>query len=164
MGYTHYFNPADGAVLDAAQFKAAMADIKSVWKEVEAQVKGGLSFEYDETTKKPCLKDNEIRFNGKGGGGHETFHIQQVGRERFTFCKTAMKPYDFAVCVCLTIFKKHLGATFDIGTDGGPEEWQSALDFVESKFKYGMTFAKVMGEKPEPERDEVGKFTGAKEE
>lgn len=154
MGYTHYFNPkAEDGTFDAAKFKAAMDDIRFVWPQVVAGVDGGLSYEYDQPGKKPLLTDTEIRFNGKGGGGHETFMLTQAKQDRFVFCKTARKPYDFAVCVCLTIFKKHLGASIDIGTDGGPEEWQRALDFVEMKFKYGMDFGAVMGKAAQPQEE-----------
>jgi hypothetical protein len=60
-------------------------------------------------------------FNGDASKGedHETFAFE-VGHKGFHFCKTARKPYDLAVCLCLLTIKFHLKET-KISSDGEKE-------------------------------------------
>ena len=69
-----------------------------------------------EAKSKPVINNNEIRFNGKGDYAHETFLLDHNTRSEF--CKTARKPYDLAVCMCLLCFKEVFGDDFRYSSDG----------------------------------------------
>jgi hypothetical protein len=43
------------------------------------------------------------------------------------FCKTAFKPYDLAVQVCLVIARHHLGGSIKVASDGDLECWRDAM-------------------------------------
>lgn len=57
---------------------------------------------------------------------HETMSIS-LGENDWTFCKTARKPYDLAVCLILISLKYHIRST-RVTSDGEPYEWKQALD------------------------------------
>lgn len=82
---------------------------------------------------KPTITDTTIRFNGnrKWGLDHETFRISLddynegwVTDDGYIddFCKTAEKPYDLAVCLCLLCFKAVYGDDFEYSSDGVTRE------------------------------------------
>jgi len=54
----------------------------------------------------------------------------------FDFCKTAFKPYDLAVQVCLVIAAHHLDA-FTVTSDGSMDEWQDAIAVCQEVLGYG---------------------------
>ena len=59
------------------------------------------------------------------------------------FCctKTAYKPYDLAVTVCLVIAKHHLGEDIIVSSDGHMENWHEAIQLCHKFLGYGMEFA-----------------------
>ena len=64
--------------------------------------------------------------------GHETFVFHSECDE---FCKTAQKPYDFMVQVCLIMAKIHFNGKFLItSTDADFDEWTDAYEFVTRLF------------------------------
>lgn len=72
------------------------------------------------------------------GLDHETFSIHRKGNSSFNFCKTARKPYDFAVCVVLTLYAKHFGAeATDVSSDGDWEDWEPAVKLVKDTVGLG---------------------------
>ena len=58
----------------------------------------------------------------------------------FMFCKTAFRPYDFAVQVALVIAQHHLGHVNMHVSSDGPGHWQDAQDMCEHYLGYGGDF------------------------
>ena len=98
----------------------------------------------------PRISDLEVWFNGDASEDldHETFALElfetgnyngvdETDKEGvFCFCKTAHKPYDFAVMVSLMVIKHHLGSDFKISSDGClADGWDEAIQYYESYFK-----------------------------
>lgn len=86
-----------------------------------------------------------------GDCSHETFSFPIEMKPRdyqepdkngryFNFTKTAFKPYDLAVNVCLIIIKHHLGDKIVVSSDGEMKEWQDAIDICQNAFGYGKEF------------------------
>ncbi|WP_028598550.1 hypothetical protein, partial [Paenibacillus pasadenensis] len=58
----------------------------------------------------------------------------------FHFCKTAYKPYDFAVIVALIIVKHHFGQEVQVRSDGGTAYWADGMRFCQRHLGYGVDF------------------------
>lgn len=113
MGYTHYWRINRKA---ARELKDHWGDIvKHCAEFCEAQCKEIIQRE-DDNPKPAVFSKKEIRFNGIGDDGHETFLLRNVA-SKFEFCKTARKPYDLAVISCLFIAKA-FAPSFDVASDG----------------------------------------------
>lgn len=112
MGYTHYFRPDNCEVIDPKALEIIEALIK------EGTEKGILCLEYDTPELPPLVTPEEIRFNGKGDDGHETFVYTPKSNTHYRgFCKTARKPYDIYVQkVLLTL--KHFHPDMELDSDG----------------------------------------------
>lgn len=88
---------------------------------------------------KPIFEPDYICFNGdeKHKQAHETFYID-FSHDFCTFCKTARKPYDVAVCIALLCFKHYFGDDFELSSDGdiegGEEGWKRAKRITEDYF------------------------------
>lgn len=84
---------------------------------------------------KPTITDTLVSFNGCEKNSHETCYIS-LDEGEFNFCKTARKPYDTAVCVCLLCFKHYFGNNMEIYSDGDMNgvEWQYAKEVFNSQF------------------------------
>jgi hypothetical protein len=90
----------------------------------------------------PIVCDDGIAFNGEGDFGHESFWVpQNMGEEekkfsstdektglRFSFCKTARKPYDTMVCLALISMKRWFMNDVIVSSDGDKEDWEPALE------------------------------------
>lgn len=126
MGYTHYWEQLNGAI-PAAAWTLIQADAKKLI--AASPVK--LAFDYDEPTKKPVCDASEIRFNGVGDEGNETFMLMPEPAD-FEFCKTAHKPYDLVVCAILACAKEHAADFIDVSSDGEAEEWAEELAWADS--------------------------------
>ena len=64
-------------------------------------------------------------------------------------CVTARKPYDLAVQCVLLLLKAHYGELVEIGSVGGPREWQQALSIVKGEFGVALTYDQsVLGPRP----------------
>ena len=64
----------------------------------------------------------------------------EVGKY-FACTKTAFKPYDLAVTVCLVIAKQHLGNQIVIHSDGDMENWHEAMQLCHHFLGYGKGFS-----------------------
>ena len=95
------------------------------------------------------INNEEIRFNGYGEEGHETFLITKKKRAKadyeeqeaydrqgaFEFCKTAHKPYDkYVVAVLCALYNMEVkdwplgdGKIMSISSDGNTEDWTEGL-------------------------------------
>jgi hypothetical protein len=63
----------------------------------------------------------------------------EVGRF-FEFCKTAYKPYDLAVIICLIIAKHYLGKDILVSSDGTIEQWKDGMVICQKILGYGLDF------------------------
>jgi hypothetical protein len=120
MGYTHYWQQSKDFTPD--QWSVICKDTRKIITHCGKQGIA-LQVEYDDT-RPPAVKKSEIQFNGAGDDGHETFYVPfspSDADKEFSFCKTAQKPYDLAVCLCLLRIAHHCPA-FSFSSDG---EWRT---------------------------------------
>ena len=85
-----------------------------------------------------------------GDCSHETFDFplrmeppewqEPENGKWFEFCKTAFKPYDWAVTAFLVIAKHYLGDKIVISSDGAIELWYDAMQLCQIEFGYGLGF------------------------
>ncbi len=82
-----------------------------------------------------------------GDCSHEAVHFpwhMEPGKENgkyFEFCKTAFKPYDWAVTAFLVIAKHHLGDKIIVSSDGEMEHWHEAMQLCQLELGYGLEFS-----------------------
>lgn len=110
----------------------------------------------EEITKGKWFAGAELRSRACGGDcAHETFTLEQkfsdaipawqqenleAGKPIFQCTKTAYKPYDLAVNVCLVIAKHHLGDSIKVRSDGPITNWEEAMHLCEHFLGYGVDF------------------------
>ena len=58
----------------------------------------------------------------------------------FEFCKTAYKPYDLAVIICLIIAKHHLKEEIIVSSDGALDNWKDGMLICQKILGYGLDF------------------------
>ncbi len=84
-----------------------------------------------------------------GDCSHESFvvtrEVEQADYRKdepyvFTCCKTAFKPYDFAVQCCLIVFAHYFPECFHVHSDGEESEWDEARQACEAVLDYGKNF------------------------
>ena len=153
MGYTHSWTrattfPGEAWVMAAAECRRVIGHLMATGLK--------LQFESDDLAP-PEFGKNLIRFNGVGEEGHETFLVERHykplawEKERYkrgpwgTFCKTARKPYDVAVCACLIVLNRHFGKRFTVGSDGDDfeEGWPLAREACQKILGYARDFTLV---------------------
>jgi hypothetical protein len=138
MGYTHYFRMPENFTND--EWDDFIARCLNLYNQLPDTIK--LAREWDTPELGPEFNEAEVRFNGVGDEGHETFLIQREGNDSFQFCKTAYKPYDLMVCACLIALKES-APQCRISSDGGPEDWKGAFNFYNQAEKSNITFVDV---------------------
>lgn len=160
MGYSHYWKIKQNKKVNYYNFRVlwnkALAEINAMLPLLpkystsagnegtpdEGEIK--LAFEYDlpkNTKLKPVFNESEIRFNGVGEYGCETFLISthsignmlwdglENGRNGGSI-KTNRRPYDFVVCICLIALWNNLPKSwFTVLSDGDMEDWKPCLEF-----------------------------------
>jgi len=159
MGYTHYWErqkrysrPVFNRICsDMQKLDKSRRHEYPRW----AVTFGGKEVILDRGTSNRFVKANDLQsgllcFNGKDQFAHEDFYFQRVmgkinsvdqqmatkhptkttTKMYFQFCKTAQKPYDLMVCASLLIMKYHLGDDIIVKSDGSPEDWEHAKDFI----------------------------------
>ena len=120
MGYTHYFHQHKQPTEE--QWQAICADFS---KCLEVFTKGiPIQEEWDDPAP-PRVDYRCIRFNGVQPNNHETMHLNRYGHG-FQFCKTARKPYDFAVMCLLLLVHHYASDCWEVDSDGGFMEWECA--------------------------------------
>lgn len=136
MGYTHYWQ--------YKRLPGLSTEGRRMLREIlaEAYCQGIIQREYD-LAERPVLTKTEIRFNGVGENGHETFCFN-VGEPanrpsgwHFSFCKTVHKPYDDVVMRVLIVLK-HIYRDLLAVTSDGRFEQESASARREMKARYGI--------------------------
>lgn len=130
MGYTHYWTVTERftdaewlKVMEGAQRVADWCKTNNI----------PLLFESGEPDNALYIGVEQIRFNGQGDDGHETFLLGNSFEAEF--CKTARKPYDIAVCLMLLLVKKVNPKKLTVHSDG---DWES--DWSEARAAYKAIF------------------------
>ena len=139
MGYTHYWYIADEISQDS--WDKFLGDFRTILPNFEntLDIQGDQKLQHDK---------DMIYLNGIGELSHETFLLERVTNitgftQRdddgliFKFCKTALKPYDIAVCSALIIAKKHFDKSIMISSDGDNEEWKESKALCQKILGYG---------------------------
>lgn len=134
MGYSHSFHAIQPIEMGKwLEITEALAEVIKNLPEHSSSAGGHyvehpliLQREYDDNSK-PLMNRDEIRFNGAGELGHETFQLRRRESERYAFCKTNRKPYDFAVCAALILTHRYAPGHCAIKSDGEPGDWRPAL-------------------------------------
>jgi hypothetical protein len=122
MGYTHYWDRID--VVDVETYEAIIKDIKKVLP----FVLGDFEIAGFDGKGRAMMEKGRINFNGLGDEGHENFYFPRMhGSNQFNFTKTARKPYDLLVTICLSIMKVHMPVGIHVVTDGENEDWEPAF-------------------------------------
>lgn len=120
MGYTHYFRQHKQPTEE--QWQAICADFSKCLEEFTEGVP--ILEKWDEPVP-PRVDCRRIRFNGVPPNDHETMYLDRYGHG-FQFCKTARKPYDFAVMCLLLLVHHHASDCWEVDSDGGYKEWRRA--------------------------------------
>lgn len=110
MGYTHYTRDLK---FSDSSWEKLRKDVRKLLKTLPEGVK--VQREYDNDSR-PLIGKDAIVFNGIGEDGHETFWLGKEG-DAFSFCKTARKPYDLAVC-CVLMLASYYAISGEISSDG----------------------------------------------
>ena len=123
MSYAHYWS-------DNTWREPISATALRVIKKLSTEAfRAGIIQRGHDDPRPPMVTATELRFNGVGGRGHETFLFQTDGPDPFGFCKTARKPYDDLVMRILLVLGSHRPG-FEITSDGAfDHEWIEALDW-----------------------------------
>ena len=132
MGYTHYwtYNKSNN---DAEQFAKAVEEIKKLLAAPHYLLKNiSLCGVADNAV--PILEDGVVFLNGVGNESHEDFYIN-VNEHEVGFCKTARKPYDLVVMLCLIAFANNL-KRFTFSSNGDfNKEWLPARKLYEKEIR-----------------------------
>jgi hypothetical protein len=121
MGYTHYgTDSGTGASLPAE----AVHHIHTITE--HAYHAGLIQREHDDP-RPPLVTVQQVRFNGVGDGGHQTFRFRTAPEDAFACCKTAHRPYDAVVMRVLLVLGYYREGLV-IRSDGAfSAEWAGAL-------------------------------------
>ena len=121
MGYTQYWHNTPTVHDDCVKH------IKRILN--DGKRKGIIAFESD-SEKPPFVTIDQVRFNGVGEDGHETFHLI-FGSEEYEFCKTAQKPYDVYVVAVLAAIEYWYG--FNWTSDGNRLDFYDGIHLMMKK-------------------------------
>ncbi len=138
MGYTHSWSNA--RALTDSEWDAITTMARRVLRVAQDDLGIALSLEYD-VNRIPVVSETEIRFNGYGEEGHETFLITREPEE-FAFCKTARKEYDPAVVAILHGCAVHASG-FEWGSDGSHEDLEDGLKLYNEACGAGWDYTNV---------------------
>ena len=124
MGYTRYWERTEKKIGEdlVAYVRGVIADCKD----------RGITIRNGAGLKKPNVSLERISINGDGEDGkdlaHETFYMdnKEVG---FNFCKTARKPYDYAVRKILRYAEKN-GYVKKVSCDGSNQRIISDAQYL----------------------------------
>lgn len=147
MGYTHYWRQLRDFTDTEWQELTRLTKLITTDGRWCDQRKGEVSLSDEEFN----IDGEEIRFNGVGDDGHETFLITKKKRAKadyeeqhaydkkgaFEFCKTAHKPYDkYVVAVLCALYNlsdappqsnRSAHPMSEITSDGNTEDWTEGL-------------------------------------
>ena len=137
MGYTHYWQLNDNQKINTKALKDAISIMSKIVID-HASILAGWDGEGE-----PTGNRNRICFNGRDDDSHETFSIDNLWGGEFSFCKTALKPYDKVVTACLAVLKHYLGDSVRVSSDGEGKDWNSGVE-IASKYVNDLDFEQVI--------------------
>ena len=128
------------------------------WPKPQAKgvLKNSVGTTLEQITKSNWFAGAELETRACGGDcSHETFEIEskmsnipewkqedlKAGKHIFGFTKTAYKPYDLAVNVCLIIAKHYLKKDIQISSDGEMVNWEEGMQLCQHFLGYGADFS-----------------------
>jgi len=142
MGYTHYWHRKADLSVGWDDF---LSDFKKVFKNLPKDLK--IAGEFGEG--EPVFNNNRVSFNGEGELSHESFslpRIYTIDEKRysnpdpdgfhFSFCKTAMMPYDLLVMATLILAKIHFCENIKVSSDGTWRDWRDARTLIANTLGY----------------------------
>ena len=135
MGYSHYWRMDKPLKVTKEQRNL----IGEVLKENHALLAG---WGGDKGTK-PVFTAKELSFNGIEDEAHETFRVEFEKQEGFSFCKTARKPYDLAVCKILLVLAQSEG--FNISSDGCERDEKGVKTLADENWSEAVAWAMAQG-------------------
>lgn len=129
--YTHYFDRKPE--LDKKQFKRFADLVTTLF--CNFKVQRIIAWDYDKPETSPQVTSSQIRFNGKGNDGGETFLFPRVCRDNnlddngmcIAFCQTDQKPYDTYVTACLILAKLIFKDDINVSSEGSIADWHDGL-------------------------------------
>lgn len=142
MGFSHYWTRPNKPV-PAEAWNAFTNDVRKIFKAHE----GLIARELDLPDRAPIVDDTEVRFNGIGYEGHETFYLtrdfyscdrRKEDENQFAFCKTNRKPYNQVVTSVLSCVEHHLGDIFNVSSDGRDGEEDGIFPYSVIKDTYDL--------------------------
>jgi hypothetical protein len=172
MGYTHYLERKEK--LPRSNWKLFIEDAKKILDTADCLLthmakKGG-----EWVNVKGYFADSKVlHFNGAGENSHETMHISRVyEREswetenkpmKFSFCKTAYKPYDKYVTAIALLASLHFGEDIANSSDGERNDWKAGKAILDKslgiKTKWNGDFSvKLFGESERVETKKTPKY------
>jgi len=160
LGYTHYWNTKPSISKDK------WGNFTNALKVLLSDPIAPLALEYNQEYKKPSVTKEQIRFNGIGEDGHETFYIKRKDKPAdwamdketvFGFCKTANKPYDVYVTASLLLAKLYLEDEISISSDGEVSCWQAGVELINNTVGKEWNFKLDVKDNPDAEYpDSIG--------
>ena len=142
MGFTHYWTRQNKQVT-AAAWDAFIQDVRKIFKEHEDII----AREFDLPDRAPVADDTQVRFNGKGDNGHETFQLtrdfeqctwNKTRDDQLSSCRTNRKPYNQVVTSVLSCVEHYLGDVFNVSSDGIDEEDDGIFPYSVIKDTYDL--------------------------
>ncbi len=133
-------------------------DLGITWPAPKAKgiLKNGVGTQLQQITRGNWFAGAQLESRVCGGDcSHETFSLERLGKFSphklegddfkndgliFECTKTAYKPYDLAVTVCLVIAKHHLKKGIKVSSDGEIENWEEAMQLCQHFLGYGEGF------------------------
>lgn len=129
MGYTRYWKRTDKKITEDF-----VEEVKDILKDC---AKKGIAIRDYMGDGKPEVTLEYIGFNGnhKENLDHETFAITNHDTN-FNFCKTARKPYDYAVRKVLKAAERY-GLVYDVRSDGANNKVYSDEEYLQGMVEWG---------------------------
>jgi hypothetical protein len=127
MGYTHYYETV--GEIPAGAWTKIREDAERL---IEAARLGDVEICGWDGTGGPVVNDEEIRLNGTARRDldHETFALERA-EPRWSFCKTARKPYDAVVAGILARAVHHAPDVVTVSSDGDVHDWEDVIRLLE---------------------------------
>lgn len=130
MGYTHYWNVIDPAVIDE-KFEEFVEGAKLI---IHTGIEAGIRITDIEVSSEKVVFQGEV----------ETFYFERRG-EGFNFCKTGQHPYDTIITAILIHAKKIFGKALKVSSDGNWAEWSDGRLLYETVYDVQPTVGEVFG-------------------
>ncbi len=161
MGYTHYWSMSRD--FTDKEWRDITVAARRIVNYAQSARGIALSKEYD-INRIPVIGSAQIRFNGYGDEGHETFHLThkvgeppeyRIGQPDFQFCKTARKPYDPVVVAILNSTRHIAPDAFSWSSDGWLSEHVDGLALLKDATGLDLDWSNVTPDDNDPDLSKV---------